>query len=203
MASFVSYFLTFGLWTVTLTPQSFPIQKTETQAESTEAAQHPQPVSTEKVVQETVLVEERFVKHVHASGDASHVAGDDGDAAAQVASADASGAKGKDGSALTEGAKEEKGEVADQAVLKPEEMATASHEPEEEPSAAIHISETLEPPFEVTSPVAFSTKVKLRWDSFKFTSASRWSHVQLSTLSRCSVHLLVFPSARRSGSFQL
>ncbi|XP_046527795.1 band 4.1-like protein 3 isoform X13 [Equus quagga] len=128
-----------------------PEEKTETQAESTEAAQHPQPVSTEKVVQETVLVEERFVKHVHASGDASHVAGDDGDAAAQVASADASGAKGKDGSALTEGAKEEKGEVADQAVLKPEEMATASHEPEEEPSAAIHISETLEPPFEASA----------------------------------------------------
>ncbi|XP_070369737.1 band 4.1-like protein 3 isoform X46 [Equus asinus] len=127
-----------------------PEEKTETQAESTEAAQHPQPVSTEKVVQETVL-EERFVKHVHASGDASHVAGDDGDAAAQVASADASGAKGKDGSALTEGAKEEKGEVADQAVLKPEEMATASHEPEEEPSAAIHISETLEPPFEASA----------------------------------------------------
>ncbi|XP_023503185.1 band 4.1-like protein 3 isoform X39 [Equus przewalskii] len=128
-----------------------PEEKTETQAESTEGAQHPQPLSTEKVVQETVLVEERFVKHVHASGDASHVAGDDGDAAAQVASADASGAKGKDGSALTEGAKEEKGEVADQAVLKPEEMATASHEPEEEPSAAIHISETLEPPFEASA----------------------------------------------------
>ncbi|XP_046527788.1 band 4.1-like protein 3 isoform X8 [Equus quagga] len=135
---------------VTSASQSW-VQKTETQAESTEAAQHPQPVSTEKVVQETVLVEERFVKHVHASGDASHVAGDDGDAAAQVASADASGAKGKDGSALTEGAKEEKGEVADQAVLKPEEMATASHEPEEEPSAAIHISETLEPPFEASA----------------------------------------------------
>ncbi|XP_070369718.1 band 4.1-like protein 3 isoform X27 [Equus asinus] len=134
---------------VTSASQSW-VQKTETQAESTEAAQHPQPVSTEKVVQETVL-EERFVKHVHASGDASHVAGDDGDAAAQVASADASGAKGKDGSALTEGAKEEKGEVADQAVLKPEEMATASHEPEEEPSAAIHISETLEPPFEASA----------------------------------------------------
>ncbi|XP_070076639.1 band 4.1-like protein 3 isoform X21 [Equus przewalskii] len=135
---------------VTSASQSW-VQKTETQAESTEGAQHPQPLSTEKVVQETVLVEERFVKHVHASGDASHVAGDDGDAAAQVASADASGAKGKDGSALTEGAKEEKGEVADQAVLKPEEMATASHEPEEEPSAAIHISETLEPPFEASA----------------------------------------------------
>ncbi|KAM5218803.1 band 4.1-like protein 3 isoform 41-T43 [Hipposideros larvatus] len=132
---------------VTSTAQSW-VQKTETKTGSskteTETTQHPQPLSTEKVVQETVLVEERHVKNVHASGDASYAAGDDVDAAAQAASADASSIKGKEGSVLTHGDKEEKGKVADKAVLEQEEMATASHEPEEEQSVAIHSSETLE-----------------------------------------------------------
>ncbi|KAK1337587.1 hypothetical protein QTO34_002220 [Cnephaeus nilssonii] len=124
------------------------VAKTETKAESseteTETTQPPQPLSTEKVVQETVVVEERRVMNVHASGDASYAAGDDADAAAQAASAGASSVKGKEGSALTEGATEEKGEVADKAVLEQEEMATASREPEEEQSVTIHVSETLE-----------------------------------------------------------
>ncbi|XP_014397151.1 PREDICTED: band 4.1-like protein 3 isoform X25 [Myotis brandtii] len=132
---------------VTSSSQSW-VQKTETKTESseteTETTQPPQPLSMEKVVQETVVVEERRVMNVHASGDASYAAGDDADAAAQAASAGASSVKGKEGSALTEGAKEEKGEVADKAVLEQEEMATASHEPEEEQSATIHVSETLE-----------------------------------------------------------
>ncbi|XP_047649724.1 band 4.1-like protein 3 isoform X1 [Phacochoerus africanus] len=133
---------------VTSTSQSW-VQKTETKTESseteTETTQRPQPLSTEKVVQETVLVEERHVMSVHASGDASSTAGDGVDAAAQAASAEASGVKGKEGSALTEGAKEDKGEVADRAVLEQEVMAAASQEPEEERlSAAIHVSETLE-----------------------------------------------------------
>ncbi|XP_032991556.1 band 4.1-like protein 3 isoform X1 [Rhinolophus ferrumequinum] len=131
---------------VTSTAQSW-VQKMETKMESsgaeTETTQHPQPLSTEKVVQETVLVEERHVMNVHASGDASYAAGDDVDAAAQAASADASSIKVK-GPALTHGAKEEKGKVTEKAVLEQEEMATASHEPEEEQSVAIHISETLE-----------------------------------------------------------
>ncbi|XP_025129271.3 band 4.1-like protein 3 isoform X16 [Bubalus bubalis] len=125
-----------------------PEEKTETKMESSdiemETAQQPQPPSVEKVVQETVLVEERHVMNVHASGDACHVAGDDVDTATQAAPADASGAKGKEGSALTEGAKEEKGEVADTVVVEQDEMATASCEPEEEQTAAIHVSETLE-----------------------------------------------------------
>ncbi|XP_074196418.1 band 4.1-like protein 3 isoform X27 [Rhinolophus sinicus] len=124
-----------------------PEEKMETKMESsgteTETTQHPQPLSTEKVVQETVLVEERHVMNVHASGDASYAAGDDMDAAAQAASADASSIKVK-GPALTHGAKEEKGKVTEKAVLEQEEMAAASHEPEEEQSVAIHISETLE-----------------------------------------------------------
>ncbi|XP_054443368.1 band 4.1-like protein 3 isoform X2 [Pteronotus mesoamericanus] len=132
---------------VTSSSQSW-VQKTETRTESSETepetTQRPQPLSTEKVVQETVLVEERHVMNVHASGDASHTAGDDVDAAAQAAPADASSIKGKEGSALTEGAKEEKMEVADKAVLEQEEMATPSHEPKEEQSVAIHVSETLE-----------------------------------------------------------
>ncbi|XP_039075275.1 band 4.1-like protein 3 isoform X4 [Hyaena hyaena] len=132
---------------VTSTSQSW-VQKTETKTEPSktevEASQQPQPLSTEKVVQETVLVEERHVMNVHASGDASYTAGEDVDAAAQAASADASGLKGKEGSALTKGAKEEKGEVAGTAVLEQEGTATASHESEEEQSAAVHVSETCE-----------------------------------------------------------
>ncbi|XP_045881287.1 band 4.1-like protein 3 isoform X6 [Meles meles] len=132
---------------VTSTSQSW-VQKTETKTGSskteTETSQHPEPLSTEKVVQETVLVEERHVMNVHASGDASYAAGDDVDAAAQAASADASSLKGKEGSALMEGAKEEKEKVADKAVLEQEETAAASHEPEEQQSATIHVSETWE-----------------------------------------------------------
>ena len=71
----------------------------------------------------------------------------------RTAPADASGAKGKEGSALTEGAKEEKEEVADKVVVEQDEMATVSCEPEEEQSAAVHVSETLEQKshFEVTN----------------------------------------------------
>ncbi|XP_032458871.1 band 4.1-like protein 3 isoform X7 [Phocoena sinus] len=123
-------------------------KKMETKTESgkieTETTQHPQPLSTQKVVQETALVEERHVMNVHASGDASYAAGDDMDAVTQAASADVSDVKGKEVSALTEGAKEEKGEVADKAVLEQGEMAAASQEPEEEQSAAIHVPEALE-----------------------------------------------------------
>nr|XP_012421821.1 PREDICTED: band 4.1-like protein 3 isoform X1 [Odobenus rosmarus divergens] len=149
---------------VTSTSQSW-VQKMETKTVSSkveaEASQHPPPLSTEKVVQETVLVEERPVMNVHASGDASYVAGDDLDAAAQAASADASSLKGKEGSALMEGAEEEKGEVAEKAVLKQKETATASHEPVEEQSATIHVSETWEqkPHFE-------SSAVKTETSSF-------------------------------------
>ncbi|KAM8780494.1 band 4.1-like protein 3 isoform 19-T19 [Rhynchonycteris naso] len=132
---------------VTSSSQSW-VQKTETKRGSseteTETSQHPQPLSTEKVVQETVLVEERHVMNVHASGDASYVTGDDVDAAAQPASADASSVKGRESSALTEGAQDQKREVGETAVLEQEEMATASRGPEEQQSLAIHVSETLE-----------------------------------------------------------
>nr|XP_028693874.1 band 4.1-like protein 3 isoform X40 [Macaca mulatta] len=113
--------------------------KTESSGIETEPTVHRLPLSTEKVVQETVLVEERHV--VHASGDASYSVGDSGDAAAQPAF---TGIKGKEGSALTEGAKEEGGEEVAKAVLEQEETAAASREQQEEQSAAIHVSETLE-----------------------------------------------------------
>ncbi|XP_054936474.1 band 4.1-like protein 3 [Physeter macrocephalus] len=131
---------------VTSTSQSW-VQKTETKTESgkikTETTPRPQPLST-FLGGETALVEERHVMNVHASGDASYTAGDDMDAVTQAASADASDVEGEEVAALTEGAKEEKGEVADKAVLEQGEMAAASQEPEEEQSAAIHISEASE-----------------------------------------------------------
>nr|XP_054528321.1 band 4.1-like protein 3 isoform X25 [Pan troglodytes] len=127
---------------VTSASQSW-VQKMETKTESsgieTEPTVHHLPLSTEKVMQETVLVEEQRV--VHASGDASYSAGESGDAAAQPAF---TGIKGKEGSALTEEAKEEGGEEVAKAVLEQEETAAASRERQEEQSAAIHISETLE-----------------------------------------------------------
>nr|XP_036874497.1 band 4.1-like protein 3 isoform X11 [Manis javanica] len=132
---------------VASTSQSW-VQKMETKTESskteTETTQHPQLLSTEKVVQETVLVEDRHVMNVHACGDAAYAAGDDTGATAQAVSADTSSFKGKEGSALTQWAKEEKGEVTHKAVLEQEEMAVVSHEPEEEQSTTLHVSETLE-----------------------------------------------------------
>ncbi|XP_047552588.1 band 4.1-like protein 3 isoform X23 [Lutra lutra] len=163
-----------------------PEEKTETKTGSskteTETSQHPEPLSTEKVVQETVLVEERHVMNVHASGDASYAAGDDVDAVAQATSADASSLKGKEGSTLMEGAKEEKRKVADKAVLEQEETATASHEPEEQQSATIHVSETWEqkPHFE-------SSTVKTETISFGSVSPGG-AKLELSTKEVPVVH---------------
>ncbi|XP_023576156.1 band 4.1-like protein 3 isoform X3 [Octodon degus] len=132
---------------VTSTSQSW-VQKVETKTESGEAEaektpQHPA-LSTEKLVQETVLVEERRVVNVHASGDAPRTAGDEPETAAQLQPSPrgASAAKGKEGSALAEEAKEGRGTEADKPVLGQEEAAAALHKPEEDPGAAFHVSET-------------------------------------------------------------
>ncbi|KAM9163355.1 band 4.1-like protein 3 isoform 2-T8 [Pangshura tecta] len=128
-------------------------QKTETKTSQeisvSEMKEEIQPYqdSVKKVVQETVLVEERYV---HASGDAVKLAGDQLDAVAQAVSAVASSMKGKEGSAGTEGAKEEKRE---EAVTKREEIAAASHQQEEEQSATVHVSDTLERKPHFESPV--------------------------------------------------
>ncbi|XP_031802469.1 band 4.1-like protein 3 isoform X12 [Sarcophilus harrisii] len=136
------------------------VQRTETKTEPSEiqkaSSEQHQQLSAEKVVQQTVVVEERRVMNVHASGDGSNLAGTHLDAAAQAASAVASNITGKAGSALTEGAKEEKREeeeAADKSVIKQEEIAAASHEQEEEQTARSLILESLEskPHFESPS----------------------------------------------------
>uniref|UniRef100_A0A8C5ZLU4 Erythrocyte membrane protein band 4.1 like 3 n=1 Tax=Marmota marmota marmota TaxID=9994 RepID=A0A8C5ZLU4_MARMA len=124
-----------------------PEEKVETKIESseteTETTPHPQPLSTEKVVQETLLVEERRVMNVHASGDASYTAGEDADAAAQPIPTSSS-VKEKEGSAVTEGSKEERQEESAKAGSEQEETAHASQEQEEEQGAATQVSETSE-----------------------------------------------------------
>ncbi|XP_041500294.1 band 4.1-like protein 3 isoform X15 [Microtus oregoni] len=123
---------------VSSTTQSW-VQKMETKTESIEtevaSALHSQPPSTEKVLQETVLVEERRVMNVQGSGDASHAAGDDVDAAESTPVVPHS-IKG------TEAAKEERGEVADKSVPEQEQPATGSRE--EEQVESMHPSEALE-----------------------------------------------------------
>ncbi|XP_019401894.1 PREDICTED: band 4.1-like protein 3 isoform X5 [Crocodylus porosus] len=138
----------------------------------------------EKVVQETVIVEERHVSSVHASGDAATMAGDELDAKEQAVSAAAAASfLGKEGSAVTEGAKEEKREEADKAVTKQEEIASASHAHEEEQSATGHLSDSLErkPHFE-QSPV-----VKTETISFSSVS-SGGENLEVSTKEVPVVH---------------
>uniref|UniRef100_A0A8C6GAL8 FERM domain-containing protein n=1 Tax=Mus spicilegus TaxID=10103 RepID=A0A8C6GAL8_MUSSI len=121
-------------------------QKLETKTEPVEAevesTPHPQPLSTEKVLQETVLVEERHVMSVHASGDASHTARDEVDAAESTPTDRRHSGKGKEGSSVTEAAKEQRGEEVDQSAPEQEQPATVSHE--EEQVSAIRTSEGLE-----------------------------------------------------------
>uniref|UniRef100_A0A8C6GA95 FERM domain-containing protein n=1 Tax=Mus spicilegus TaxID=10103 RepID=A0A8C6GA95_MUSSI len=116
--------------------------KTEPVEAEVESTPHPQPLSTEKVLQETVLVEERHVMSVHASGDASHTARDEVDAAESTPTDRRHSGKGKEGSSVTEAAKEQRGEEVDQSAPEQEQPATVSHE--EEQVSAIRTSEGLE-----------------------------------------------------------
>ncbi|XP_012930709.1 band 4.1-like protein 3 isoform X20 [Heterocephalus glaber] len=120
-----------------------PEEKVETKTESSEAetetTPQPQPLGTEKLVQETMLVEERRVMKVHASGDASHTAEDKAETAAQPVPSGAPGVKGK------EVAKEERGTEAERPDLGQDDIATASHKQEEDRGAAVHVSEAPEP----------------------------------------------------------
>ncbi|XP_043395766.1 band 4.1-like protein 3 isoform X36 [Chelonia mydas] len=151
-----------------LVPEERTETKTGQEISASEMKEEIQPHqdAVKKVVQETVLVEERHVTNVHASGDAVKLAGDQLDAMAQAVSAVASSVKGKEGSAVTEGAKEEKREEADKAVTKQEEIAAASHQQEEEQSATVHVSDTLERKPHFESPV-----VKTETISFGSVSA--------------------------------
>ncbi|XP_021242498.1 band 4.1-like protein 3 isoform X4 [Numida meleagris] len=131
-----------------------------TSSEMKQAAQPHQDAVT-KVVQETVVIEERRGMNVHASGDPATVAGL-ADAQAQAASASA---KGKEGSAVTKGAKEEKRE-AHKAVTKQEGIAAAtSHEQAEEHSTTVHVSDSLERKPHFESPV-------VKTETISFSSVS-------------------------------
>ncbi|XP_033010845.1 band 4.1-like protein 3 isoform X10 [Lacerta agilis] len=118
--------------------------KTDQEIRSSEkkTEEEKQQEAVKKVVQETVMVEERHVMSVHASGDAAKLAGIQLDTTAEAISHVASSIKGKEGSAVTEGAKEEKMQEAEKALTKQEETATVSHDQEE--SAAAHALDALE-----------------------------------------------------------
>ncbi|XP_054671689.1 band 4.1-like protein 3 isoform X13 [Grus americana] len=159
-----------------------------TSSEMKQAVQ-PHQDTVKKVVQETVVIEERHGMDVHASGEPAKVAGLVLDAQAEAASAVAAGVKGKEGSAGTEGAKEEKREEAGKALAKQEGVAAAaaaaaaaSCEQAEEHSTTAHLSESLErkPPFE--SPV-----VKTETISFSSVSAGG-ENLEISTKEVPVVH---------------
>lgn len=126
-------------------PCTLPVQKLETKTESVEteveSTPHPQPLSTEKVLQETVLVEERHVMTLHSSGDAPHTTKEEVDAAEPLPTDRHSG-KGKEGSSVTEAAKEQKGDEVGKSAPEQEQAATVSHE--EDQVSAIHSSEGLD-----------------------------------------------------------
>ncbi|XP_065608070.1 band 4.1-like protein 3 isoform X6 [Cyrtonyx montezumae] len=148
-----------------------------TSSEMKQAAQPHQDAVT-KVVQETVVIEERRGMNVHASGDPATVAGL-ADAQAQAASAIA---KGKEGSAVTKGAKEEKRE-AHKAVTKQEGIAAAtSHEQAEEHSTSVHVSDSLERKPHFESPV-------VKTETISFSSVSTGGeNLEISTKEVPVVH---------------
>ncbi|XP_065486227.1 band 4.1-like protein 3 isoform X5 [Caloenas nicobarica] len=121
-------------------------------------AGHPHQDTVKKVVQETVVIEERHGPSVQASGDPAK-------AAALALDAGAAGVKGKDGSAGTEGAKEEKREEAQKALTKQGVVAGAasSCEQVEEHSTTVHLPGSLErkshfeSPLVKTETISFST----------------------------------------------
>ncbi|XP_048795154.1 band 4.1-like protein 3 isoform X11 [Lagopus muta] len=147
---------------------------------SSELKQEAQPHqdAVTKVVQETVVIEERRGMNVHASGDPATVAGL-ADAQAQAASASA---KGKEGSAVTKGAKEEKKE-AHKAVTKQEGIAAStSHEQAEEHSTTVHVSDSLERKPHFESPV-------VKTETISFSSVSTGGeNLEISTKEVPVVH---------------
>uniref|UniRef100_A0A803U088 Erythrocyte membrane protein band 4.1 like 3 n=1 Tax=Anolis carolinensis TaxID=28377 RepID=A0A803U088_ANOCA len=88
--------------------------------------------AVKKVVQGTVIVEEKHVMSAHASGDAAKLAAIQLGATAEAVSHVASSIQGKEGHAVTVGAKEEKKQEAEKAVTKQKGTVTVSHEHVEE-----------------------------------------------------------------------
>ncbi|XP_035174909.1 band 4.1-like protein 3 isoform X8 [Oxyura jamaicensis] len=156
----------------------------ETASSEMKQAAQPHQDAVTKVVEETVVIEERRGMNVHASGDPAKVAGLVLDAQAQAASAAAASAEGKEGSAVTEGAKEEKREEADKAVTKQEGVAAAatSHEQAEEHGTTVHVSDSLERKPHFESPV-----VKTETISFSSVSAGG-ENLEISTKEVPVVH---------------
>ncbi|KAM9022439.1 band 4.1-like protein 3 isoform 19-T21 [Ara ararauna] len=139
-----------------LVPEERIDTTTSQEITSSEMKQSVQPHQdiVKKVVQETVVIEERRGMDVCASRDPAKVAGLALDAQAEAASVVAAGVKEKEGSAGTEGAKEEKREEAGKALTKQEGVAAAaSCEQAEEHSTTVHISESLERKPHFESPV--------------------------------------------------
>nr|XP_025978564.1 band 4.1-like protein 3 isoform X6 [Dromaius novaehollandiae] len=148
------------------------LQRTETKtsqeigSSEMKTTAQPQQETVKKVVQETVVVEERHGLNVHASGDPAKVAGLAPDAHAQAASAAAAVLKGKEASAVTEGAKEENREEAEKAVTKQEGIAAAtSREQEEQHGTTVHVSDSLERKPHFESPV-------VKTETISFSSVS-------------------------------
>ncbi|KFQ37376.1 Band 4.1-like 3, partial [Mesitornis unicolor] len=151
-----------------------------TSGEAKQAVQ-PQQDTVKKVVQETVVVEERHGMNGRASGDPAKVAGLVLDAEAAVAA----GMKGKEGAAGTEGVKEEKREEAGKALTKQEGVAAAaatSGEQAEEHSTTVHRAESLERKTHFESPV-----VKTETISFSSVSAGG-DNLEISTKEVPVVH---------------
>ncbi|XP_048795165.1 band 4.1-like protein 3 isoform X21 [Lagopus muta] len=163
-----------------LVPEERIDTTTSQEITSSELKQEAQPHqdAVTKVVQETVVIEERRGMNVHASGDPATVAGL-ADAQAQAASASA---KGKEGSAVTKGAKEEKKE-AHKAVTKQEGIAAStSHEQAEEHSTTVHVSDSLERKPHFESPV-------VKTETISFSSVSTGGeNLEISTKEVPVVH---------------
>uniref|UniRef100_A0A8C5RYV9 Band 4.1 C-terminal domain-containing protein n=1 Tax=Laticauda laticaudata TaxID=8630 RepID=A0A8C5RYV9_LATLA len=143
---------------VTATSHSWA-QRTETKTGEEKEAEEQQQEAIKKVVQETLIVKEKHVMSLHASEDATKLAGLQLDATAQTISRVTSSIKGKEGSAVTEGAKEEK------AVAQQEETATISHNLQEEQSKSAHILN-----MEESKPLSESSIAKTETDSLSSAS---------------------------------
>ncbi|KFU96590.1 Band 4.1-like 3 [Chaetura pelagica] len=153
-----------------------------TSSEMKQAVQ-PHQDTVKKVVQETVVIEERHGMNVHVSGDPAKAAELVLDAQAEAASVVAAGVKGKEGSTGTEGAKEEKRQEAGKAQSKQEgAAAAASCEQGEVHSTTVHVSESLERKPHFESPV-----VKTETISFSSVSAGG-ENLEISTKEVPVVH---------------
>ncbi|XP_075272556.1 band 4.1-like protein 3 isoform X18 [Opisthocomus hoazin] len=164
-----------------LVPEERIDTTTSQEVTSSEAKQTVQPHqdAVRKVVQETVVIEERHEMSVPASGAPAKAAGLALDAPA--ASAVAAALKGKEGSAGAE-KEETREEEAGKAPAKQERVTAAARERAEERTAAVHLAESLERKPHFESPV-----VKTETISFSSVSAGG-ENLEISTKEVPVVH---------------